>query len=215
MTTQTEFLHRYAEFKKGTSNKFYEVLVEGSIVTFRWGRIGTAGQSKTEDCGDHYSACHSADQQFQTKLDKGYVEARVCSPLMALVSGLEEPEERRMNGLPPVKICIPSNWSMYTEAGNARMRKFAQKYNDKLNLIRASLRDLKPKQAAEQANTVLRSYVDEWRRIGKTVHCAEASETEVREIVADFFDRLRNSFGVPNYDLVRWGSLLTEEVIGG
>jgi len=203
----TETLHLYAEFKKGTSNKFYEVLVEGKLLTFKWGRIGTTGQSKSEECFSFERACRTGREQFATKTAKGYVECSSRSPLLALVSALEEPEERKVNGLPPVALAVPLDWQMYSPAGNARMREFAEKYVAKMNLIRASVRDLKPKQAVDQANAVLRSYVGEWQRIGETKQFAEATDTAVREVVGDFFDRLREGFGVPSYALERWGSL--------
>ncbi len=38
---------RRFELSDGTSNKFWEVDVEGDTLTTRWGRLGTAGQTKS------------------------------------------------------------------------------------------------------------------------------------------------------------------------
>lgn len=36
------------EFAEGASNKFWEIELSSSELTTRWGKIGTAGQSKTK-----------------------------------------------------------------------------------------------------------------------------------------------------------------------
>jgi DNA ligase-1 len=46
----------------------------GSEVTTRWGRIGTAGQSKTKDFGTPEKALAAASKQAEKKASKGYVE---------------------------------------------------------------------------------------------------------------------------------------------
>ena len=54
------------------SHKFYEVTVNGSTVTTRFGRIGTTGQTKV----DSYSSCDEAlrvaKEKIAEKLNKGY-----------------------------------------------------------------------------------------------------------------------------------------------
>ncbi|HJN72982.1 MAG TPA: right-handed parallel beta-helix repeat-containing protein [Myxococcota bacterium] len=62
------------EYHEGSSHKFWEVQVDGSDVTTRWGRVGTKGQSKTKPHPDPESARRDAEKQAKKKLTKGYVE---------------------------------------------------------------------------------------------------------------------------------------------
>ncbi|MBL8828166.1 MAG: WGR domain-containing protein [Planctomycetaceae bacterium] len=65
---------RRFEFVGGTSAKFYEVIVAGSSVTVRYGRLGTNGQTLTKSLADAASAQRHADQLIAKKLAKGYRE---------------------------------------------------------------------------------------------------------------------------------------------
>ena len=44
-------MRRRFVFQEGTANKFWEIELEGTQVTTSWGRLGTAGQSKSKDFG--------------------------------------------------------------------------------------------------------------------------------------------------------------------
>ena len=65
---------RRFEFRKGTSEKFWEVAVEGRAVTVRFGRIGAQGQEKTKSLPTPEAARAEHDQLVAEKLRKGYVE---------------------------------------------------------------------------------------------------------------------------------------------
>jgi len=65
---------RYFEFVDGTSNKFWEIWMDGSDVTTQWGKIGTAGQTKTKNFGDEAKAKKEYDKLLAEKTGKGYVE---------------------------------------------------------------------------------------------------------------------------------------------
>jgi len=65
---------RRFEFLEGTSNKFWEVSVAGNEMTTHWGRIGSAGQSKTKAYEDAATAQAEADKLIEEKTGKGYVE---------------------------------------------------------------------------------------------------------------------------------------------
>ncbi len=65
--------HR-VEFQEGTSDKFWEVQVEDNQVTTRWGRTGTAGQSKAKEYASDAAALADARKQLDDKLKKGYRE---------------------------------------------------------------------------------------------------------------------------------------------
>jgi DNA ligase-1 len=64
----------YFEFIAGSSSKFWEVSVEGSEMSTRWGRIGSAGQSKTKSFPDEATARTTADKLIAEKSADGYVE---------------------------------------------------------------------------------------------------------------------------------------------
>jgi DNA ligase-1 len=65
---------RHFEFVAGTSNKFWEVSQEGNNMTTRWGRIGSAGQSKTKTFADAQAAANAVAALIEEKTDEGYVE---------------------------------------------------------------------------------------------------------------------------------------------
>ena len=65
---------RYFEFVEGTSSKFWEVSQSGADMTTRWGRIGTAGQSKTKTFADQAAAARQVAKLIEEKTGEGYVE---------------------------------------------------------------------------------------------------------------------------------------------
>ncbi|HEX8916091.1 MAG TPA: DNA ligase, partial [Humisphaera sp.] len=65
---------RYFEYVEGTSSKFWAVSVAGAEVTTRWGRIGSAGQSKTKAYADGAAAAAAAAKLVEEKTADGYVE---------------------------------------------------------------------------------------------------------------------------------------------
>lgn len=74
-------LHTYLELSEvaGATHKFYEVLVEDTQVTIRFGRIGTAGQVQIKDFDDAEEALAEAGRKIAEKTRKGYVPA---SPIL-------------------------------------------------------------------------------------------------------------------------------------
>lgn len=66
---------RRFEYVDERSSKFWEVAQSGCDVTTRWGRIGTAGQSKTKTFADEAAAVKQAAKLIQEKTAEGYVEA--------------------------------------------------------------------------------------------------------------------------------------------
>ncbi len=66
---------RYFEFCAGTSNKFWEVSLEGNSYTVRYGRIGTTGQSKTKEAASPAAAEAAVEKLVSQKTGKGYTEA--------------------------------------------------------------------------------------------------------------------------------------------
>jgi DNA ligase-1 len=65
---------RYFEFVEGKSSKFWEITLDGTSVTVRFGRIGTNGQTQTKTFGDEDAAIKHTDKLIAEKTGKGYVE---------------------------------------------------------------------------------------------------------------------------------------------
>jgi DNA ligase-1 len=65
---------RYFEFVDGKSSKFWEVAQAGSDMTTRWGRIGSAGQSKTKTFANETAAATQTAKLIAEKTAEGYVE---------------------------------------------------------------------------------------------------------------------------------------------
>lgn len=63
---------RRFEMEEGGSSKFWEIALEGSDVTTRWGRIGTNGQSKTKTFPTEVKARAEHDKLIAEKTGKGY-----------------------------------------------------------------------------------------------------------------------------------------------
>lgn len=76
-TQGTEF--RHFVFIGGTSQKFWEIGVSGSDVTIRYGRIGSAGQSKTKSFPDAAAAQRHTEKLIAEKTGEGYVETAAYS----------------------------------------------------------------------------------------------------------------------------------------
>ncbi|MCA9167432.1 MAG: DUF4132 domain-containing protein [Planctomycetales bacterium] len=62
-------------FSDSKSNKFWDIEVDGSSHTVRFGRIGTAGQSQTKEFSSESEAKKSFDKLVAEKLKKGYTDA--------------------------------------------------------------------------------------------------------------------------------------------
>ena len=65
---------RHFEFVEGNSSKFWEVSQAGDTMTTRWGRIGSAGQSKTKTFASEQAAADAMTVLIEEKTDEGYVE---------------------------------------------------------------------------------------------------------------------------------------------
>src|SRR4051812_44066989 len=69
MTTHYKLI--YAALQEN-SNKFWEGERSGSSVTYRWGRIGEAGQQTTKSFANEDKAQRDLDKVAGSKLAKGY-----------------------------------------------------------------------------------------------------------------------------------------------
>ena len=60
------------EYSDDKSNKFWDISLDGSEVTTRWGKIGADGQTKTKSFDDGEAARKEYDKQIAGKVKKGY-----------------------------------------------------------------------------------------------------------------------------------------------
>ncbi len=65
---------RYFELEDDKSSKFWEVAVDGTEVTVRYGRIGANGTTKVKEFDDGSKAQQHADKLIDQKTGKGYEE---------------------------------------------------------------------------------------------------------------------------------------------
>ncbi len=90
---------RMFEFVEGSSSKFWEVWVEGSVVHTHYGRIGASGQTTIKDEGSPEKATRLHDKLVAEKTKKGYREvgASGATPAATEVSdpGPDKPAKAR------------------------------------------------------------------------------------------------------------------------
>jgi predicted DNA-binding WGR domain protein len=65
---------RYFEFVDGSSSKFWEIQLEGTSFTTRYGKIGTDGQSSMKEFDSDAKAKAQYDKLVAEKTGKGYLE---------------------------------------------------------------------------------------------------------------------------------------------
>jgi len=188
---------QYLEFKKGTSNKFYEVRVKEletgrAEVWVRYGRIGTTGQRKLHGKRHNFDfALLIAKEQENKKRKKGY---KKVSALEALASAIEEPEERRNKGLPPVELAIPV-WNTGRDKTDERLTASAEKHLNKLNLVRASRWDLGLTPFKTQVEKVLEQYAGDFFRIKAAKVHAYYIDASTEQRAREFFENLKENTG--------------------
>jgi predicted DNA-binding WGR domain protein len=76
---------RRFEFSKGTSNKFWEIGLEGVGLTTRWGRIGTEGQTRVQTLPDTEAAQRELNKQIAAKTKEGYRSIEPEAPLQVRI----------------------------------------------------------------------------------------------------------------------------------
>ena len=59
-------------YQDDSSNKFWNIVVEGNKHTVNYGRVGTAGQSKTKEFASEEAALKDANKVMASKMKKGY-----------------------------------------------------------------------------------------------------------------------------------------------
>ena len=100
---------RRFELSEGSSNKFWEIDLEGTGFTVRWGRLGTDGQTQQKSFPTAAKAQSEHDKLVAEKVKKGYTEtggaASAVTPPRAPSGG--DPPEAPPERLPPVLASPP------------------------------------------------------------------------------------------------------------
>jgi predicted DNA-binding WGR domain protein len=65
---------RYFEFSEGTSNKFWQIWIDGTCVLTKYGRIGTTGSTTQKEWGTDDKATKEYNKLVDEKTKKGYEE---------------------------------------------------------------------------------------------------------------------------------------------
>jgi predicted DNA-binding WGR domain protein len=93
-------MHTRLEFKDGSSNKFWEGQVDGSVLVTRWGKLGTEGQTKSFAFSSPDEAEKALHDKAREKTKKGYVGVNSsASPPEAGSSGATS--ARKASDAPP------------------------------------------------------------------------------------------------------------------
>jgi predicted DNA-binding WGR domain protein len=74
---------RRFEFKQGSSYKFWEIQVEGTAYTARYGKVGTEGQTQSKSFATAAKAEAEAAKKIKEKVGKGYAEVAASAPAEA------------------------------------------------------------------------------------------------------------------------------------
>jgi predicted DNA-binding WGR domain protein len=176
----------YLECKNGLHNKFYEVSARETADglgewSFRWGRIGSAGQSKSGSNSSFDAAVRTCQEQARIKRSNGYSEV---TPLEALASSAETPEERPNRGLPAISVVVPQ-WNSGSPKLDAKLTKIAETAISKINIIRASQSALSYREFENQLNRVLEQLEKAYEKLERIDH--------VERTFYNFFNDLRIS----------------------
>lgn len=94
------------ELSEGTSNKFWEITLEGDSFTTAWGRIGTKGQTAQKAFESPAKAQAEYDKLVAEKVKKGYVLAGSSAPPHAPTSTPAVPTPAPAP--PPQPVAVPS-----------------------------------------------------------------------------------------------------------
>lgn len=68
---------RRFEYRRGNSQKFWTIAVDGASYTVSYGRIGANGKTRTKAFKDEAKAKAVSDKLIAAKLGKGYYEVTV------------------------------------------------------------------------------------------------------------------------------------------
>ncbi len=115
---------REFEYVGGSSEKFWNIELQGTSHTVQFGRIGTAGQTKTKEFDSEEKANASHDKLISEKLKKGYVEVsggKTASPAANVPDKRQREAFEKMIAEDPTKLenrAVYADWLI--EQGDPR-----------------------------------------------------------------------------------------------
>lgn len=95
---------RRFELRDDKSSKFWEVSVEGSTVTVRFGKIGTNGQTQAKAQATPEKAKTEHDKLVKEKTGKGYVEVTTVAVAPSAAVPAPAVERKKAKGERPAKV---------------------------------------------------------------------------------------------------------------
>lgn len=196
--TELRTYYKYGECKQGTHNKYYEIeaieLEDGTATwAFRWARIGGICGKPKEGKSSTFEQAESICYTQWTKKSKKYTEVNA---MQALASAAQELHERPINGLPRIELDVPS---FHAGKSEDRLTKFCVKYQDKLNVIRASKNDMGETEYGKQIETMLKQYCAEFQRIKETAGHGQNCDGHADTAFRTFLNALIENAGIGVY----------------
>lgn len=85
---------RTFEFSEGTSNKFWTITLDGRSHSVTFGRIGSAGQTKTAEFASEAEAQKAYEKLIAEKLKKGYTEKNGSGPAASMAPKVVRPAQK-------------------------------------------------------------------------------------------------------------------------
>jgi predicted DNA-binding WGR domain protein len=110
MLRQTPFVRGF-EYVGGGNEKFWEIRRDGTTVTVRFGRAGSAGQTQSKDLGSAAAAAAHVEKLVAAKVKKGYVEI-TASEVASATASVPVPAPGRVDpprAAPPAVDPIPAD----------------------------------------------------------------------------------------------------------
>ena len=98
----------------GTSDKFWNIEIDGAQFTVRYGKAGANGQTQTKTFDDAEAAQKAADKLIAEKTKKGYVENSVSSASIAAPAKVKTPAKAEVateDAAPVAAVETSINWN--------------------------------------------------------------------------------------------------------
>jgi predicted DNA-binding WGR domain protein len=121
---ETAFSKTYLTFEEGNSSKFYEIILEGTTVHTRYGKIDTDGISASKSFKSSKEALKFAEKTKSEKINKGYEEDDGNDgsdvDLSGTILDLPEPSYSKdflqkvcKKGQQFIELCAAGDWEAY------------------------------------------------------------------------------------------------------
>jgi DNA ligase-1 len=110
---------RRFEFRDDGSAKFWEIETKGTVVSTRWGRLGSDGTTTLKDVGSEAKAAVEAEKQIRSKVAKGYVEVGEGGAAVEAAKAAAPAKGGATKGSASAKAAAPAKEAAPAQAGAA------------------------------------------------------------------------------------------------